>query len=186
MAVASRPKVVPVFSKRAAAPHRPAPRSVVPTPRPVVPQRPSRSQPPLRSQRPPQSQRPLGLIEPVTPQFPNWLILLMAIRKLSTPVLLFLVMGVLPLYAWRVNTQDAWGTHYSKLEQLQQDERTWLTRSEERKYEISENLENNPTGFVPKSSKTTLFLKPAPARPAQPAPPQPTQITQTDVAPVGY
>ena len=166
MAVASRPKVVPVFSKTATTPPRPTPRRA--------------------PKRPPHSHPALGLIEPVSPQFPNWLILLMAIRKLSTPVLLVLVMGVLPLYAWRVNTQDSWGNQYSKLEKLQQDERTWLIRSEERKYEISENLENNPAGFVPKSSKTTLFLKPAPARPAQPAPPAPTGITQTDVAPIGY
>lgn len=164
MAVASRSKVVPVRPKTAASSARPQRK------RTVLPQR----------------EQPLDLMDPRSPQFPNWLILLMVVRKLSTPILMVMVMGVVPLYAWRVNTQRSWGDQYTKLEELQRDQRTWLTRNEERKYEISQNLESNPAGFVPKSSKTTVFFKPAPARPAQPAPHQQTGIPRIDVAPIGY
>lgn len=169
MAVASRSKVVPVRPKQA-------------TPS-------ARSRPPQRRRKPKtlsRQEQPLDLIDSRSPQFPNWLILLMAFRKLSTPILMVTVLGILPLYAWRVNTQQSWGTQYSKLEKLQRDQRDWLTRNEERKFQISENLESNPAGFVPKSSKTTVFFKPAPVRPAQPVPPQRTGITHIDVAPIGY
>lgn len=166
MAVASRPKAVPALPKTTALAARSQIRQAY------------KHQPNLEKQ--------LGLIDPRSPQFPNWLIVLMAFRKLSTPVLLFLVMGVLPLYAWRVSTQQSWGNQFTALEQLQRDERTWLTRTEERKYEISENLESNPAGFVPKSSKTTIFFQPAPARPAKPASPPQADVTPVDVAPIGY
>lgn len=166
MAVASRSKVVPVRPKKAA----PSARSQIRKTARNLPER----------------GRPLDLINPRTPQFPNWLILLMAFRKLSTPILVVSVLGILPIYAWRVNTQQSWGNEYTKLEKLQRDQRTWITRNEERKYQISENLESSPAGFVPKSSKTTVFFKPAPARPDQPAPPQGTGITRIDVAPIGY
>lgn len=165
MAVASRPKVVPVLSKPAAA---------------------ARSTPTRTAKRPLRDDRHLGIIDPTTPQFPNWLILLMVFRKISTPVLLLLVLGVLPLYAWRVNTQHSWGNQYLELEQLRRDERSWLTRTEERKHEISENLEKNPAGFVPKGSKTTLFLKPDPIRAPQAAPKPQADINPIDVAPIGY
>lgn len=152
--------------------------------------RPPKAAPSARAQkrRPalPRREQPLDLIDTRSPQFPNWLILLMAVRKISTPILIGAVLGTLPLYAWRVNTQQSWGNQYMKLEKLQRDQRTWLTRNEARKYEISENLESNPAGFVPKSSKTTVFFKPAPVRPAQPAPPQRPGITHIDVAPIGY
>ncbi|WP_299492653.1 hypothetical protein [Acaryochloris sp. IP29b_bin.137] len=164
MAVASRSKVVPVRPKKAAA----------------------RSQIRRTARKLPDRERPLELIDTRSPQFPNWLIFLMACRKLSTPILMVSVLGILPLYAWRVNTQQSWGDQYTQLEQLQRDQRTWVTRNEERKHQISENLERNPAGFVPKSSKTTVFLKPAPARPPQPTPPQRAEITHIDVAPIGY
>lgn len=166
MAVASHSKVVPVLPKTTA----PAACSRI---RQAKKHRPNPG-------------KQLGLIDPRSPQFPNWLIVLMAVRKLSTPVLLFLVMGVLPLYAWRVSTQQSWGNQFTALEQLQQDERTWLTRMEERKYEISENLESNPAGFVPKSSKTTIFFQPAPPRPTKAAPSPQANVTPVDVAPIGY
>lgn len=166
MAVASRSKVVPVRPKKAA---------------------PSARSPIRRTTRTlPHPEGPLDLIDNRSLQFPNWLILLMACRKLSTPILIGLVVGILPLYAWRVNTQQSWGEQFTKLEELQRDQRTWITRNEERKYQISENLESNPAGFVPKGSKTTVFFKPAPARPAQPVPPQRTGMTRIDVAPIGY
>lgn len=169
MAVASRSKVVPVRSKKAGSS--------------------ARSHPPQRQRKTrtlSRQEQPLDLIDSRSPQFPNWLILLMAFRKLSTPILMVTVLGILPLYAWRVNTQQSWGDQYTKLEKLQRDQRDWITRNEERKFQISENLESNPAGFVPKSSKTTVFFKPAPARPAQTAPSQGNGITHIDVAPIGY
>jgi|GEM_PF-2768745 len=166
MAVASRSKVIPVL-----------PKTTAPS---------ARSQSKRTRKHLPHPEKQLGQLDPRSPQFPNWLIVLMAFRKLSTPVVLFLVMGVLPLYAWRVSTQKSWGNQFTALEQLQRDERTWLTRMEERKYEISENLESNPAGFVPKSSKTTIFFQPAPARPAKPASPPQADVTPTDIAPIGY
>lgn len=110
----------------------------------------------------------------------------MAGRKITTPILVSLILGILPLYAWRVNTQQAWGNQYIKLEKLQRDQRAWTTRHEERKYQISEHLERNPAGFMPKSSKTTVFIKPAPARPAQAVPPQQTGVRHINAAPIGY
>ncbi|WP_299402988.1 hypothetical protein [Acaryochloris sp. IP29b_bin.148] len=157
----------------------------------VIPVRPKKVAPSARPHPSPKHRgaRPAPLLDRLdtrSPQFPNWLILLMVFRKLSAPILIMSVLGILPLYAWRVNTQQSWGNQYTQLEKLQRDQRHWITRNEERKYQISENLESNPAGFVPKSSQTTVFFEPAPARPAQPASPQRAGITAIDVAPIGY
>lgn len=128
----------------------------------------------------------LGLINPSSPQFPSWLILLMAFRKISTPLLLLLVMGLLPVYAWRVNTEQSWGNQYTELEELQKDQRQWLTRNEERKHEISENLENDPAGYIPKSSKTSIFYQSAPVRSPKSVSSPPREITDLNTIPIGY
>lgn len=166
MAVVGRSKLVPVLSSH------PVSSSIS-------------AQPSLRSPRQ-QPDPSLGLIDPTSPQFPNWLILLMAFRKISTPLLLLLVMGLLPVYAWRVNTEHSWGNQYTELEELQKDQRQWLTRNEERKHEISENLENDPVGYIPKSSKTSIFYQSAPARSPKSVSPPPREITDLNVAPIGY
>ncbi|NJK40220.1 MAG: hypothetical protein HC934_00520 [Acaryochloridaceae cyanobacterium SU_2_1] len=124
-------------------------------------------------------------MDPLSPQFPDWLILLMALRKISTPVLCLLVLGILPLYAWTANTQRFWGDRYSKLEELERSERQWLTRSEKRKYEISETVEKAPRGFIPKGSQTTIFVEPASPRPNKPVPPT-SAVSPVTISPIGY
>lgn len=130
---------------------------------------------------------PLGQVDTLPPPEPSWLVvLLLTLRRVSTPMMLLLLLGILPIYGWSVGTQQSWGKAFTRLQALRQNERQLLTRHEAQKYEITQTVEQNPTGFQPKGPHTTLFLKPEPARLPKAALKLPAPLPTTDVSPIGY
>ena len=129
----------------------------------------------------------LGQVDVLVTPDPHWsIVLLLALRKLSTPIMVLLLMGVLPIYGWSVCTQRSWGETFTHLEQLRRDERQLVTRHETRQYEITQTVEQAPAGFEPKGPHNTLFLKPEPTRAQKPMVLPSTVLPTADVAPVGY
>lgn len=125
----------------------------------------------------------LGVVAP-TRSSPPWLMLLLALRKVSTPLVVLLTLSVLPLYGWTVHTQKDWGNTYAQLEQLKRNERNLLVQLEGRRYSINENAEKNPAGLTPKGPHNTLFVKPEPAKRPQPLADEP--LSPLRMSPIGY
>jgi hypothetical protein len=127
----------------------------------------------------------LEVVAPPARSVPPWLLLLLTLRKVSTPLVLLLTLSVLPLYGWTVYTQRNWGQTYAQLEQLKRDERNLLLQHAARQHHINENAEQNPAGLTPKGPHNTLFVKPEPAKLPQATPaddaPSPLQMS-----PIGY
>ncbi|NJM76124.1 MAG: hypothetical protein HC852_10425 [Acaryochloridaceae cyanobacterium RU_4_10] len=113
--------------------------------------------------------------------------LLVKLRQISTPIALIAVLGVLPLYAWSVSTQRSWGERYQNHEQLRQDVQRWLTETETRKHDITEQAELKPQGYVPQGPANSIFLPEMAPRPAHPPiPPARVQIKPDVNAPLAY
>lgn len=117
---------------------------------------------------------------------PPWFLLLLTLRKISTPLVLLLTLSILPLYGWTVSTQRNWGQTYAQLEQLKRDERNLLLQHETRQHHINENAEKNPAGLTPKGPRNTLFVKPEPANLPQAAPADEGPSTPLRMSPIGY
>ncbi len=127
----------------------------------------------------------LEVVEAPARSAPPWFLLLLTLRKVSTPVVLLLTLSVLPLYGWSVYTQRNWGQTYAQLEQLKRDERNLSLKQEARLHHVNENAEMNPAGLTPKGPHNTLFIKPEPA-------PLPQSSSEEDrqpplrMSPIGY
>lgn len=115
---------------------------------------------------------------------PLWFVLLLTLRKVSTPLVLLLTLSVLPLYGWSVYTQKTWGQTYAQLEQLKRNERNLLLQHETRLHHINENAEKNPAGLTPKGPRNTLFMKPEPAKLPEAAPAE--RSSSLKMSPIGY
>jgi hypothetical protein len=113
--------------------------------------------------------------------------LLVKLRQISTPVALIAVLGVLPFYAWSVSTQRSWGERYQNQEQLRQDVQRWLTETENRKHDITQQAELKPQGYIPQGPANSIFLPEMAPRPAHPPTPQARVQIKPDVnSPLAY
>ena len=126
----------------------------------------------------------LEVVAPRSRSAPLWFVLLLTLRKVSTPLVVLLTVSVLPLYGWTVQTQKNWGETYAQLERLKRDERNLLLQHEARQHHINENAEKNPAGLTPKGPRTTLFMKPEPAKLPEAVPAERSSSLQ--MSPIGY
>ena len=115
---------------------------------------------------------------------PVWLRSLLILQRGSNPLAFFLVAATLGIYAWTVSTQKLWTQEYTKLDNLQRQERQMTAANEVMKNQLAQLAEKPNTGLVPPSPANTLFLPPAPQRStAQTATPTPEPAPST---PMGY
>ncbi|PZD72855.1 hypothetical protein C1752_03319 [Acaryochloris thomasi RCC1774] len=128
----------------------------------------------------------LEVVAPPSRSASPWFLLLLTLRKVSTPLVLLLTFSILPLYGWTVSTQRNWGQTYAQLEQLKRDERNLLLQHETRQHHINENAEKNPVGLTPKGPHNTLFVKPEPAHIPQAAPVDEEPSAPLQMSPIGY
>jgi hypothetical protein len=127
----------------------------------------------------------LEVVAPPTRSVPLWFLLLLTLRKVSTPLVLLLTLSVLPLYGWTVYTQRHWGQTYARFEQLKRDERNLLLQHAARQHQINEKAEQKPAGLTPKGPHNTLFVKPEPAKLPQATPAKDTP-SPLQMSPIGY
>jgi hypothetical protein len=121
----------------------------------------------------------------VASQPSSWLKLLMVIQRGSTPITLVLGTVLLGVYGWSVYSQRSWSQAYSRLNQLQRDERQLITANETRKFQVTEQAETTRNQFVPQAPTNTIFLKPASSRPAKAADAN-SQLSTEILSPAGY
>jgi hypothetical protein len=115
-----------------------------------------------RHSSPPSSRKYVSTVKPLSPSArPAWLSLLFSLKRVSGYTALMLLAALLPAYGWSAITQHSWGKTYSKLQKLQQAERQLTTKTEIRAYQVAEQAEQQPTGLVPQTPRTTIFLNPA-------------------------
>ncbi len=131
----------------------------------------------------------LGLVNPMPTAAPTAGVrLVLLLRKISTPLTLIAVLGLLPLHHWTIRTQRTWGETYRELEQLRQDERQLISLTEAQKHQITEQIEAAPVGVIPQGPATTIFLDPQPVQ-STPELPQPSTTPVPEVPlvpPLGY
>ena len=127
------------------------------------------------------------VVESISRPAPSWLPLVMTMRKVTTPLAVTSLAGVLLFYGITVVTQREWGTQFSKLDSLQAQQNALITQVEKTKYRIPRELEIEPKNFVDLNQKNTLFVQPDAVRPekAEPAP-RPHSLLRDDRMPVGY
>ncbi len=100
----------------------------------------------------------------ISPKRPIWVSMLLKLRKFSTPIMVLLLLGSLPIYGWSVYIQQSWGKTYRELKQLRREEQELITRNEQHKYDLAQQAEQHSAGLVPQGPNNTLFLKPAPSQ----------------------
>lgn len=111
--------------------------------------------------------------------------LLMLLQQGSTPVTLVLGAALLGIYGWSVYSQRAWSDAYSRLNQLQREERQVVAANETRKFEVTEQAATASQQFVPQVPANTVFLQPEAPRSPKPAEPI-SPVAPQSLSPVGY
>jgi hypothetical protein len=101
---------------------------------------------------------------PSAPITPVWLRSLLMVQRGSSVVTFCLITATLAVYAWTVYTQQTWAREYSKLENLQRNERQITAANEVLKNQLAQQAERPGTGLVPPTPDKTIFLPPAPQR----------------------
>jgi hypothetical protein len=115
------------------------------------------------------------------------LALLIQLRRISTPVALVMILGILPLYGWSVYTQVSWGKRYQHLDRLRRDEREYKTITETLKHDLTQNAMQNPVGLVPQGPSNTTFIPEMQLRPRVPVTTSaPVQVDPAVSAPLAY
>ena len=123
---------------------------------------------------------------PISRNQPTWVFLLSILRRSSTPVMLLLLLGGLPIYGWGVYMQQSWGKTYENLNVLKRKEQTYITRNEHNKYQLTQRAEQHPQGLVRQSPANTIFLQPAPDTSTQLPRAQLPESPTFKVSPIGY
>jgi len=111
--------------------------------------------------------------------------LLMLLQRSSTPITLVLGAALLGVYGWSVYSQRAWSQAYSRLNQLQRQERQVVAANEIRKFEVTEQAETTSKQFVPQAPANTVFLQPEAPRSPKPVEPN-SAVPPQPLSPVGY
>ncbi|WP_404787713.1 hypothetical protein [Altericista sp. CCNU0014] len=128
---------------------------------------------------------PLQLVPQMQPS--RKLALLIYLRRISTPVALVMILGILPIYGWSVSTQLSWGKRYQHLDKLRRDEREYKTVTETLKYDLTQKAMQNPVGLVPQGPSNSMFIPAMPPRSRVPAATSvPVQVDPAVSAPLAY
>ncbi len=128
---------------------------------------------------------PLKLVPQLQPS--RKLALLLLLRRISTPMALAMILGILPLYGWSVSTQVSWGKRYQHLDKLRRDEREYKTVTETLKHDLTQNAMQNPVGLVPQGPSNSTFIPEMQPRPKVPvATSTPVQVDPAVSAPLAY
>lgn len=115
------------------------------------------------------------------------LALLIQLRRISTPLALGMILGILPLYGWSVYTQVSWGKRYQHLDRLRRDEREYTTVTETLKHDLTQNAMQNPVGLVPQGPSNSTFIPEMQPRPKVPVTTSvPVQVDPAVSAPLAY
>jgi hypothetical protein len=110
----------------------------------------------------------------------------MLLQRSSTPITLILGAALLGVYGWSVYSQRAWSEAYSRLNQLQREERQVVTANETRKFEVTEQAVTTSKQFVPQVPANTVFLQPEAPRSPKPPESKSLMTSPQSLSPVGY
>lgn len=123
---------------------------------------------------------------PASRSMPSWLRLLLVAHRGSSIVTFLLITAVLTIYGWTVQTQQIWGREYSRLEDLQRQERQIITANEVLKDNIALQAEDPASGSVAPTPDNAVYLDPAPLRPARAIAPAAAVDAPVSTGPLGY
>lgn len=96
---------------------------------------------------------------------PLWLLRFYAIHRHSSIVAFLLVAATLIVYGWTVYSQELWSQSYSKLQNLQRQDRQLTTTNEVLQNKMAVDAERPAAGLAATTPADTIFLRPAPHNP---------------------